>query len=90
MTQTSQPGPARPVPSAAGPASAAHDAVPSAADLSAAGLPGPIERPRRLRAGAAMRSLVREHTLRPADLVLPMFVREGASENRPEIGRAHV
>ncbi|HJG91444.1 MAG TPA: porphobilinogen synthase [Brachybacterium massiliense] len=69
MTQTSQPGPARP--------------VPSAADLSAAGLPGPIERPRRLRAGAAMRSLVREHTLRPADLVLPMFVREGASENRP-------
>ena len=69
MTQTSQPGPARP--------------VPSAADLPAAGLPGPIERPRRLRAGAAMRSLVREHTLRPADLVLPMFVREGASENRP-------
>ena len=49
MTQTSQPGPARP--------------VPSAADLSAAGLPGPIERPRRLRSGAAMRSLVREHKI---------------------------
>ena len=46
-------------------------------------LPGPIDRPRRLRSSAAMRSLVREHTLRPADLVLPMFVREGASENRP-------
>ena len=50
---------------------------------SAAGFPSPLDRPRRLRAGAAMRSLVRENTLRPADLVLPMFVREGASENRP-------
>ena len=38
---------------------------------------GPEIRPRRLRQSAAMRSLVREHTLRPADLVLPMFVREG-------------
>ena len=46
-------------------------------------LPGPIDRPRRLRSSAAMRSLVREHALRPADLVLPMFVREGARENRP-------
>ena len=46
-------------------------------------LPGPIDRPRRLRSSAAMRSLVREHALRPADLVLPMFVREGASENKP-------
>ena len=45
--------------------------------------PGPIDRPRRLRTSTAMRSLVREHTLRPADLVLPMFVREGATENRP-------
>ena len=40
---------------------------------------GPLVRPRRLRSTAAMRSLVREHTLRPADLVLPMFVREGAT-----------
>ena len=46
-------------------------------------LPGPIDRPRRLRTSSAMRSLVREHSLRPADLVLPMFVREGARENRP-------
>ncbi|MGO1423628.1 MAG: porphobilinogen synthase [Brachybacterium sp.] len=46
-------------------------------------LPGPLDRPRRLRSSGAMRSLVREHSLRPADLVLPMFVREGASENRP-------
>ncbi len=45
--------------------------------------PGPIDRPRRLRTSNAMRSLVREHSLRPADLVLPMFVREGANENRP-------
>ena len=46
-------------------------------------LPGPIDRPRRLRTSSAMRSLVREHSLRPADLVLPMFVREGGRENRP-------
>src|SRR5690606_12553296 len=46
-------------------------------------LPGPIDRPRRLRSSAVMRSLVREHALRAADLVLPMFVREGARENRP-------
>src|SRR5699024_1457996 len=45
--------------------------------------PGPIDRPRRLRTRSAMRSLVREHSLRPADLVLPMFVREGGRENRP-------
>ena len=44
---------------------------------------GPIIRPRRLRQNPAMRSLVRETVLRPADLVLPMFVREGATENRP-------
>jgi porphobilinogen synthase len=37
----------------------------------------PTQRPRRLRTTAAMRSLVRETSLRPADLVLPMFVREG-------------
>ncbi|MEE1617951.1 porphobilinogen synthase [Brachybacterium sp. J153] len=42
--------------------------------------PLPVDRPRRLRTSAAMRSLVRETTLRPADLVLPMFVREGATE----------
>ena len=40
----------------------------------------PLHRPRRLRTNPAMRSLVREHTLRPADLVLPMFVREGLTE----------
>ncbi|WP_396667964.1 porphobilinogen synthase [Microbacterium sp. R86528] len=39
-----------------------------------------IERPRRLRSSPAMRRLVSETRLHPADLVLPMFVREGASE----------
>src|SRR5690625_5483721 len=43
----------------------------------------PAARPRRLRTSAAMRSLVRERARRPADLVLPMLVREGAGENRP-------
>ena len=37
-------------------------------------------RPRRLRQSPAMRRLVAETRLHPADLVLPMFVREGISE----------
>ena len=37
-------------------------------------------RPRRLRSSPAMRRLVAETRLNPADLVLPMFVREGATE----------
>ena len=37
-------------------------------------------RPRRLRSTPAMRRLVAETRLSPADLVLPMFVREGISE----------
>ena len=40
-------------------------------------------RPRRLRSTPAMRRLVAETRLHPADLVLPMFVREGASEPVP-------
>ena len=43
----------------------------------------PIVRPRRLRTSAAMRDLVAETTLRPEQLVLPAFVREGASEPTP-------
>ncbi|GAA3535462.1 delta-aminolevulinic acid dehydratase [Aeromicrobium flavum] len=42
-----------------------------------------IERPRRLRSSAAVRRLVRETHLVPSQLVLPMFVAEGASEPRP-------
>ncbi|TQK73126.1 porphobilinogen synthase [Nocardioides sp. SLBN-35] len=43
----------------------------------------PVVRPRRLRTSAAMRDLVAETTLRPEQLVLPAFVREGASEPTP-------
>jgi len=38
----------------------------------------PLARPRRLRRTAALRSLVRETTLGPGDLVYPLFVRPGA------------
>jgi porphobilinogen synthase len=40
----------------------------------------PVIRPRRLRRTAALRELVAETTLEPRQLVLPVFVREGASE----------
>ncbi|MGM1062558.1 porphobilinogen synthase [Saccharothrix sp. Mg75] len=39
----------------------------------------PAHRPRRLRTTPAMRRLVSETTVRPRQLVLPMFVKEGAS-----------
>ncbi|GAA3889445.1 porphobilinogen synthase [Saccharothrix violaceirubra] len=39
----------------------------------------PAHRPRRLRTTAALRRLVSETTVRPRQLVLPMFVKEGAS-----------
>jgi porphobilinogen synthase len=45
--------------------------------------PGPTVRPRRLRATPGMRRLVAETRLHPADLVLPVFVREGATEPVP-------
>jgi len=40
-------------------------------------------RPRRLRSSPAMRRLVAETRLHPADLVLPMFVREGITDSVP-------
>jgi porphobilinogen synthase len=43
----------------------------------------PVGRPRRLRRSAAVRRLVAETRLHPADLVLPVFVREGIDEPRP-------
>ncbi|MGV9825885.1 MULTISPECIES: porphobilinogen synthase [unclassified Gordonia (in: high G+C Gram-positive bacteria)] len=43
----------------------------------------PVIRPRRLRTTPAMRRLVAEATLRPADLVLPMFVADGIDDPRP-------
>ncbi|MFW2514635.1 porphobilinogen synthase [Demequina sp. SO4-13] len=46
-------------------------------------VPGPVRRPRRLRTTPAMRRLVRETRVDPAQLVLPLFVREGTDEARP-------
>src|SRR2546429_6012076 len=43
----------------------------------------PSYRPRRLRRTAALRNLVRETHLAPAQLVLPVFVREGRKLRRP-------
>ncbi|WP_051110166.1 porphobilinogen synthase [Saccharomonospora halophila] len=43
----------------------------------------PEHRPRRLRGTAAVRRLVSETTLRPRQLILPMFVAEGAEAPRP-------
>ncbi|SDK33386.1 porphobilinogen synthase [Cryobacterium psychrotolerans] len=43
----------------------------------------PVIRPRRLRANPALRRLASETRLHPADLVLPMFIREGAAEPLP-------
>lgn len=43
----------------------------------------PDIRPRRLRQSPGVRALVRETTLEPQQLVLPMFVREGLSEAMP-------
>ncbi|MEO8328800.1 MAG: porphobilinogen synthase, partial [Candidatus Nanopelagicales bacterium] len=40
----------------------------------------PVDRPRRLRRTAALRRLVAETRLHPADLVLPLFVKEGLDE----------
>jgi porphobilinogen synthase len=44
---------------------------------------GPRIRPRRLRTTPAMRRLVAETRVHPAELILPMFVREGVSEPVP-------
>lgn len=43
----------------------------------------PLVRPRRLRRTPAVRRLVAETRLHPADLILPLFVREGATEPVP-------
>src|SRR3954470_20503090 len=43
----------------------------------------PNYRPRRLRRTAALRNLVRETQLAPAQLVLPVFVRDGKKLRRP-------
>ena len=43
----------------------------------------PVVRPRRLRQTPAVRRLVAQTRLHPAELVLPMFVREGIAEPAP-------
>ena len=48
-----------------------------------AGVPRPVTRPRRLRTTSGLRRLVAETAVEPAQLVLPVFVREGATEPRP-------
>jgi porphobilinogen synthase len=45
--------------------------------------PFPIARPRRLRRTPALRELVAETTVRPEDLIAPLFVREGIDEPCP-------
>jgi len=42
-----------------------------------------VQRPRRLRATPGLRRLVQETRLTPADLVLPVFVREGLTRPKP-------
>ena len=54
--------------------------------MPAVGLPVsafPAVRPRRLRGSTPLRRLVAEHRLHPADLVLPVFVREGIAAPQP-------
>src|SRR5947208_16332911 len=43
----------------------------------------PVVRPRRLRRTAGLRRLVAETRLHPADLVQPLFVKEGITEPQP-------
>ncbi len=43
----------------------------------------PTQRPRRLRATPALRRLVRETTLGAADLIAPLFVKDGIAEPQP-------
>ena len=44
----------------------------------------PVLRPRRMRISPALRQMVRETTLSPADFIYPLFVRYGEGERRPD------
>ncbi|KRC64945.1 delta-aminolevulinic acid dehydratase [Aeromicrobium sp. Root236] len=46
-------------------------------------MPFPSDRPRRLRQSPAMRRLVAETHVQPSQLILPMFIAEGITEQRP-------
>ena len=50
----------------------------------------PAYRPRRLRRSEAVRTLVRETTVSPADLILPLFATSGAGVRRPVASMAGV
>ncbi|MFE0687642.1 porphobilinogen synthase [Streptomyces xiamenensis] len=63
--------------------SSGYGSAPAAPAAPSAGPAFPAARPRRLRTTAAMRRMVAEHQVRPADLVLPAFVREGVAEPVP-------
>ena len=43
----------------------------------------PEVRPRRLRGTRALRSMVAETALRPAEFVLPVFIKEGLADPQP-------
>lgn len=43
----------------------------------------PTERPRRLRRTASLRALVRETSVHPSDLILPLFFNERLADPRP-------
>ena len=43
----------------------------------------PVLRPRRMRISPALRRMVRETALSPADFIYPLFVRHGRGERRP-------
>ena len=45
--------------------------------------PFPASRPRRLRRTPALRAMVRENTLTPADFIWPVFLQEGKDEETP-------
>ncbi len=47
------------------------------------GVSNPVVRPRRLRTTPALRRMVAETAVRPSQLVLPLFVREGLAEPHP-------
>jgi porphobilinogen synthase len=56
------------------------------AELPESGLPDrvrPVIRPRRLRATPALRRLTQQTRVHPAELILPMFIREGVTEPVP-------
>lgn len=59
------------------------DLSPSTKKVALASALRPRARPRRLRLSPAMRDLVRETTLSPADFIYPLFVRHGSDQQLP-------